>query len=171
MICQLQNQDDFPETHEDESTSPDKVLSAGGENLIFGRQKVSLSTLHPNLPQIFRLWQTFLDNVNPLVKLLHAPSTQQLILDAVADLSSAPKSTEALIFAVYLAAVTSMHDQECQRFMGDSRTALLAKFSNATQQALVNAEFLKSTSLVVLQAFTLYLVSWLLQSPSGVILP
>lgn len=36
--------------------------------------------------------------------------------------------------------------------MGESKPALLAKYPNATQQALVNAESLKSTDFVVLQA-------------------
>jgi hypothetical protein len=133
--------------------------SASAENLIFGRQAAhSLGKHHPTVPQIFRLWQTCLDNVNPLVKLFHAPTVQQMILDAVADMSSIPKSTEVLMFAIYLISVTSMNDQDCTKVLGQSRPTLLAKYSNATQQALVNTGFLTSTSLVVLQALTLYLV-------------
>jgi hypothetical protein len=109
--------------------------------------------------QIFGLWQTYIDNVNPLVKLLHVPSVQQMILEAASDLQSTPKSTEALMFAIYLSSVNSMNDRDCRKTMGESRSALLANFSNATQQALVNTEFLKSTNLVVLQALTLYIVS------------
>jgi hypothetical protein len=133
-------------------------LPASAENLIFGRQIVHpLGIHHPTVPQIFRLWQTCLDNVNPLVKLFHAPTVQQMILDAVTDMSSIPKSTEVLMFAIYLISVTSMNDQDCTKVLGQSRPAMLAKYSNATQQALVNTEFLKSTSLVVLQALILYL--------------
>ena len=81
-----------------------------------------------------------------------------MILDAVSDMSGISKSTEALMFAIYLISVTSMNDQDCTKVLGQSRPAMLAKYSDATQQALVNSEFLKSTSLVVLQALTLYLV-------------
>src|SRR5208282_2454545 len=39
------------------------------------------------------------------------------------------------------------------------RSVLIARFSNAAQQALVNAEILKTSNLVVLQAFTLFLLA------------
>jgi hypothetical protein len=146
---------------DDDNSLLGQELPASPENLIFGRHTVSsLFALHPTVPQVFRLWQTCLDNVNPLVKLFHAPTVQTMILEAVSDMRSVPKSTEALMFAIYLSSVTSMNNQDCERLMGESKPALLAKFSNATQQALVNTEFMKSINLVVLQALTLYLVSF-----------
>lgn len=108
---------------------------------------------------MFMLWQTFLDNVNPLVKLFHAPSVQQLILEASSSLDSVSSNTEALMFAIYLCAVTSLGDEDCERIMGQSRSMLIARFSNAAQQAFVNAEILKTSNLIVLQAFTLFLLA------------
>lgn len=105
------------------------------------------------------LWQTFLNNFNPLVKIFHAPSVQSIIYEAINDLKSTSPPNEALLLSIYLSAVTTMNDQECRRLMCESKQALFAKFSNATQQALANAEFLKCTDLVILQALTLYLVS------------
>lgn len=145
---------------EDDKTPLTDQLPASGENLIFGRHTcLSLGTLHPTVPQVFGLWQTCIDNVDPLIKLFRAPLVQQMILEAVDDLDNIPKSTEALMFAIYLSSANSMNEQDCQKMMGESKAALLAKFSSATQQALINADFLKSTNLVVLQALTLYLVS------------
>lgn len=63
------------------------------------------------------------------------------------------------MFSIYLAAVTSLQDEECCQFMGETRNVLLARFSNAAQQALINARFLRTSCLVVLQALTLFLVS------------
>lgn len=88
-----------------------------------------------------------------------------MILEAATDPQRIPKSTEALMFAIYISSVTSMDDQDCRKVMGEARSDLLAKLSNAMQQALVNAESLKSTNLVVLQALTLYLVSISLHLP------
>ena len=107
---------------------------------------------------IFRLWQTFLVNCNPLIKLFHAPTVQQAILDASSDLENIPKHLEALMFNIYLLAVTSMQPEECLSMLGDSRDSLLAKYSSAAQQALINARFMKSLNLTTLQAFTLYMV-------------
>lgn len=128
--------------------------------LLFGRPILdSLVACHPQPVHIFRLWQTCLDNVCPLVKIFHAPTVQQMVLEAGSNLEKISKSTEALMFAIYLSAVISLTENECQSMIGESRGPLIAKFSNATQQALINAEFLKTSDMVILQSFTLYLVS------------
>lgn len=93
------------------------------------------------------------------MKLLHAPSVQDMVLETVSNLSAISSPNDALLSSIYLAAVTSMHEDECQSSFGQKREALLAKFARATQEALNKASFLRSSNLVVLQAFTLYLVS------------
>lgn len=124
-----------------------------------GTATKDLSNLHPATVQIFRLWQTFLVNVNPLVKIFHAPTVQQVILDATGDLSHIPRATESLMFAIYLIAVTSLKTEECEAMFGETRSNLLAKYSQGAQQALINGKYLKSANLYSLQAFCLYLVS------------
>lgn len=63
------------------------------------------------------------------------------------------------MFSIYLAAVNSLSELECQSILKESKTIMHQIFTKATQQALANAEYLKSCSLVVLQSLTLYLVS------------
>lgn len=68
-------------------------VPASAEALVFGRHASHiLLSLHPTVPQIFRLWQTCLDNINP-------PSVQKMILEAVTEMAHLPESTEALVFA------------------------------------------------------------------------
>jgi hypothetical protein len=86
---------------------------------------------------------------------------QQVILEASSDLENVPRHTEALMFSIYLVAVTSLTDQECETMLNESRTDLLTRYSHAIQQALANARFLKSLSLSTLQALCIYLVSCL----------
>lgn len=114
--------------------------------------------------QIFRLWQTFLDNVNPLVKILHTPTVQQLVLEASGNLKAVSKSMNALMFAIYVSAVNSLSNAECEGMIGQGKSVLLAKYYLGTQQALISAAFLKSSDMVVLQAYVLFLVSWRLFS-------
>jgi hypothetical protein len=129
------------------------------DNLVFGRPSwVPLGHLHPTVPQIMLLWQTFLNNFNPLVKPFHAPAVQNVISEATTDLDSIDASTEALMFSIYLSAATTMAEEQCMQLFSTPKPLLISTYSNATQQALVNAKFLKTTNLVVLQAFTLYLV-------------
>ncbi|RFU31907.1 hypothetical protein B7463_g4408, partial [Scytalidium lignicola] len=118
-----------------------------------------LLSLHPEPVHIFKLWQTFLVNVNPLIKIFHAPTVQQTILDSSCDLENVPKTSEALMFSIYLLAVTSLNNEECENTYGESRESLITKYCYATQQALINANYLKSLSIAVLQAYTLFLLS------------
>ena len=119
---------------------------------------MTLIDLHPQPVLIFRLWQTFLDNVNPLTKIIHAPTLQQSILDATGNLEHVSKGLETLMFAIYNFAVTSSSNAYCENMLGEAKTTLLARYRRGTQQALIRAEFLKSSELTVLQAFVLYLV-------------
>lgn len=124
-----------------------------------GMASKDLVHLHPQPVHIFRLWQTFLVNVNPLVKIFHAPTVQQIILDASGDIQSIPKPTEALMFSIYLLAITSLQLEECESMFGDTQANLLSRFSHGAQQALINAKFMKSLSLTTLNALGLYLLA------------
>ncbi len=135
-------------------------FGASGPDLFFDTSTMeNFKALHPSPVHIFRLWQTFLDNVNPLIKIFHAPTVQQKVLDATVDLDSMPKNIEALMFGIYCAATISMNDQDCQKLFHENREQVLARFQSGARQALRNAGYLRSSDVVVLQAITLYLVS------------
>ncbi|KAI9877354.1 MAG: hypothetical protein M1830_004160 [Pleopsidium flavum] len=139
-------------------TASNMICPDGGVLLFASCPKnTSLSALHPQPVYIFRLWQTFLDNVNPLVTLFHAPTMQQLILEASGNLDNVSKGREALIFAIYSSAVTSLSNADCESIIGEAKQALLARYQFGTQQALISAGFLKSSDLAVLQAYVLFL--------------
>lgn len=121
-----------------------------------GSSSKDLKELHPQMINVFRLWQVFTENVQPLVKIFHTPTMQQVILEASASLETIDKPTEAMMFSIYLLAVTSMQEQDCQSMLGDTRDTLLSKYSHAAQQALINARFMKSFSMMTLQALVLY---------------
>lgn len=133
-----------------------------GWNTLLGGTKVTtkLGHLHPEPLQIFKLWQIYLDNINPLIKVFHAPTVQQLILDAIEDLDHVPKNLEALMFAIYNVALVSLDDAECRAIMGDSHSVVTQRFQCGTQYALINANFLKTNDIMVLQALVIFLV-WL----------
>jgi hypothetical protein len=76
--------------------------------------------LHPNPVQIFKLWQSYLDNINPLVKVFHAPTVQQLISDASGDLDNVDRNVEALLFAIYCIVTESLSDGECKQILATS---------------------------------------------------
>lgn len=86
------------------------------------------------------------------------PTVQQRILDATSDLSSVPRELEALMFAIYSAALTTLSDEEVAKTFGKTKTMFLARCRQGAQQALINAGLLKTSDMVVLQAFVIFLV-------------
>ena len=118
-----------------------------------------LKAMHPRPLIIFRLWQVFLDNINPLTKLLHAPTVQQHLLDASANLEKISREWEALMFAIYLSAIQSMSAHECQDVMEEAKGVLVRRYHAAVRSALLRADFTSSLDLLLVQAFALYLLS------------
>jgi hypothetical protein len=136
------------------------VASSSATAILWGVSGyVSLRQFHPSPVQIFQLWQIFLENVQPLSRVIHVPSIQKQISTITENLDQIPRGLEALMFSIYLAPMNSISELECQSILKESKTIMHQIFTKATQQALADAEYLKSSSLVVLQSLTLYLVS------------
>ncbi|KAI1328763.1 hypothetical protein F5Y16DRAFT_409523 [Xylariaceae sp. FL0255] len=112
----------------------------------------SVEEFRPSPAYAFRLWQTFLERVNPLTKVIHVPTVQPQLVEATADPASTPKNVEALLFAIYLVAAVALSERECQDQLGMSKDAAYNRFSNGCRIALMH-------DLAVLQALVLYLFS------------
>jgi hypothetical protein len=166
---------DLLQNSDDEEVDPppihhafDKMFTNDTGSFPFGvgGSPTHITHLHPSTIQIFQLWQIYINNVNPLLKISHVPTVQTQIVGAGADLSKVSKPLEALMFNIYLIAVKSMTDEETQNTFGESKVSMLGRLSEASQQALVNAGFMRSNDLMVLQAYFLYLVRHVFVFPS-----
>ncbi|CAM1509628.1 Fc.00g033670.m01.CDS01 [Cosmosporella sp. VM-42] len=131
------------------------------DHILLGSRKtaVDLSTLHPEPVHIFRLWQIYLDNVNPLLKVTHTPSLQGRIIEAAGSVANISPPLEALMFSIYSISTLSLAGDDCQVMYGLPREDLLTKYQFACQQALLNCRFLQSSNRDCLTALYLYLVS------------
>lgn len=129
--------------------------------LLFGERNSAVDTipLHPDAAQIFRLLQLFLENVNPLLKVVHAPTLQGRVIEAASDMVNVTPTLEALLFAIYLMATYSLDEQKCQTLLGASKEDLMARFRLGCQQALFKAKFLQANDRDCLTALFLYFVS------------
>ncbi|KAL1878407.1 hypothetical protein Plec18167_004479 [Paecilomyces lecythidis] len=112
-----------------------------------------------NTKNILWIWQTFVQQVNPLTKILHIPTLQQRILAVMWDTSSISDSLATLMFAVYNLVITPMSPEECENLFGESRVELLTRYRSATVHGLVKTNFLATRNLEILQALTLFLFS------------
>ncbi|KAK2756714.1 hypothetical protein FQN54_005160 [Arachnomyces sp. PD_36] len=145
---------------EDDGT-PYGVPDLDGADLIFGSpsQSMILRSFHPPPIYMSRYWQIFLDNFDPLVRILHIPTLRPSVIEAVGNLENLSKPMEALLFAIYSAAVTTLSSAECESMTGEPKSTLIARYHAATKLALINAGFLKSSDLLLLKAYVIFLLS------------
>lgn len=116
--------------------------------------------LHPKPRHIFRLWQIFTERTNPMIKIIHAPTVQQRILEVSSSMETCSRSFQALLSAICLLAVVSLSDSECQQYFGESRNILIKRYATSAWLALLAAGVFETRDLEVLQALVLFIVSF-----------
>jgi hypothetical protein len=145
---------------EDEMHSPETDRQSSHQAFLFGYSSAmhDLRELHPSPSQIFILWEVFKENVDPIVRILHRPTAKTILLNAASSLDRVSKPAEALLFAIYFGAVTSLTPEQCHQLLDEDKPTLVKKYRFATEQALARADFLNSSSLICLQAFAFFLI-------------
>jgi hypothetical protein len=134
---------------------------ASNETLLFCSRNtnIDLAALHPNQIHIFKIWQVYLENFNPLLKVTHTPTLQARIINAAGDIANIDPPLEALMFSIYCVAIFSLDETECQKMFATSREELLSGFQLGAREALLNCRFLRTDDRECLTALYLYLVS------------
>lgn len=141
-------------THDDDDLEepflfiPTSIATTGGQ-----------LELHPDPKHVFKLWQLFADNVNPLIKIIHAPTLQEKIFEAAWNPQSTAKPLEAIMFAVYALAIASTNPAGCIRQFGEGKQVLVNRYRIGALRALSCADLLSTRDMEVLQGLTLVLVS------------
>lgn len=156
------------EDEEDEQTESTPATFASAGNLAdpvsaallnIGSPSQNLVDLHPSYDTALKLWNVYIENIDPIVKIVHVPSFQPILQRGAANPSTLPKATEALLFSIHHFAVASLSEDECQNVFNHPQAELLDRLHAATRQALVNAHFMRTTELMVLQAYLLFLLA------------
>lgn len=87
------------------------------------------STSYPAPNLLSFIWQTYVKNVDPFIKVLHVPTMSEVIRLSEGGFDNLSLGTRALLFSISLAAVTSLSDT-------DVRTLSLRKARAVTDRAL-----------------------------------
>ena len=124
----------------------------------FNSRSVDLLSLHPAPMHIQAYWVVYKQRVDPLVKVLHIPTLESTVLTAASHLANLAKGFEALLFAIYYGATTSLTTSECLEMFGEEREVLLTRYRFAIEQSLGRANFLTTEEIVVVQAFVIFLI-------------
>ncbi|KXL44297.1 hypothetical protein M433DRAFT_109311 [Acidomyces richmondensis BFW] len=141
-------------------TAWDECIESGND-LLFGSRKgtVDVSSFHPGQAQIFKLWQLYLENVDPLLKITHTPTLQSRIIDATSNICNISHSLHALMFAIYCIVILSLDEGYCLATFGSCKRDLLNTYQFGCQQALLNCQFMRSSNREILTALLLFLLS------------
>ncbi|KAF2434745.1 hypothetical protein EJ08DRAFT_668209 [Tothia fuscella] len=152
---------DSDDEHED-YPSPETSHSSPSnyQGFIFGlsSQNVDMLALHPPADHVPIYWRLYKENVDPLVKVIHAPSIEPTILEAKDCLDRIHRGLEALMFALYYGTITSLSAEECRATFGEERNDLINRYLFGVQQALARADFLQTDEIIVVQAFVIFLI-------------
>lgn len=154
---------------DDDDIGPESMTPDDNSDLLFGADTpgpgAKMENLWPEAAHIFRLWQIYLDRVNPLTKIIHVPSLQPFVANAASGSQNVPMNVEALLFSIFVMAAVSLTPDECRGLLGYSREEALQRFSRGARLRLVGVGFLKSHDLTTLQALVIYLVYMPLPEP------
>ncbi|CAM1501379.1 Fc.00g105410.m01.CDS01 [Cosmosporella sp. VM-42] len=150
----------FEEDHfSDSDMSQDRVLKSSPSRVpfVFGRGSEGENASQPLPSQVPFIWQTFVENVDPFMKILHIPTMSKVVRESKGKFNNLSSGGEALMFAISLATISSLTDSEVVDNFSTSKARLVTQLTLGVEQSLLRAGFLNTTDLNVVQAFVIYL--------------
>ncbi|KAI1210427.1 fungal-specific transcription factor domain-containing protein [Annulohypoxylon truncatum] len=129
------------------------------ENFLFRKTapRVPIEIANPSFCQIRQLWDIYVHNVDPLVKILHKPSVERVLCDLSLSEDGPDPEIWALLLAICYAAVSSLPSSQIRVEFALDADNYVASFRAALEKALTDAQLLQTHDLRVIQAFAIYL--------------
>jgi hypothetical protein len=162
---QLQNQQPLIQDQPENATEDDSSQSASNSqplSILLGKPRRADRDPIENFPRpdhVSIIWREFLRNVDPIVKMIHAPTIEKMVQLSCHNVHSLPRNKLTLLFSIFLGAVSSMTDDEVRAKLGQSKSSLYKRYACATERCFVRCGLLRTTDINMLIAFMLYLVS------------
>lgn len=107
------------------------------------------------------LVRIYLERIDPVFKILHAPSLKAFLLygEPYLDYKQGHMAPATLACAIYFAASCSVAEDESQKLFGCNKSRLVARYQRESEAALAKADFMTSNDITILQAFLLFLLA------------
>ncbi|EAW06393.1 Zn(II)2Cys6 domain-containing transcription factor nscR [Aspergillus clavatus NRRL 1] len=120
----------------------------------------SKALLHDST-MVRQLCQVFLQQVDPIIKILHRPSLSRWMINGERYLAypEGHRSIEALGSAVCYSAISSMTENQCRVMFQTNKASLVAESRASCEIAIGRSGLLTTRDITVLQAFVLYLMA------------
>ena len=115
----------------------------------------------PDVESASALCDVFIYRFNAVAPVLHGPSLMRYLSgqDQYLEHSADDIGVKALSFAVFYAAITTLHPEECLAQFNVEKQSALRRNRFACEVLLAQADLHRTNEIVVLQAFIIYLVS------------
>lgn len=114
---------------------------------------------YPPSNHILRLWLIYKERFDPVVKILHVPTTEAQIFQATDSMDHIPTSLSLLIHAISYAAITSVNEETSLDDFGESRQVLLLRYRQSFESNFTKFDKNDPENLQVLQALVIYLTA------------
>ncbi|KAH7237963.1 hypothetical protein B0J15DRAFT_453431 [Fusarium solani] len=137
-----------------------RSTASSSSSFIFSNRSLSVVTperLRPLPSQMLFIWQTYVENVDPFIKVLHVPTVSKMIYGSRGNFDLLPPFMEPLMFSIAFAAIKSLTTEEVQIHFHVDMKDLVSRFRLGTEESLARADFINTKELPVLQGFLIYI--------------
>ncbi|KAJ5917666.1 hypothetical protein N7466_011220 [Penicillium verhagenii] len=150
---ELQSAMGSPNTENGAARKPPRIKVDG---MITNPQLIPLDikSLHPSRWQATVLWETFLSRVDPVVKVIHVPTTKPRIFAAINRPDSVQPDVHCLLFAIFFGAATAMSSDNPEN---DGIRSDMRRYQQGIELAMYQSSFLDSPTVTSLQALAIFL--------------
>lgn len=123
-----------------------------------GTSRVAPEHFYPPPYQAMHLWKVFVTSVDPLLKVLHIPTTQIAVYTALHQNFEAAADFHCLLFAIFFAATTALSADDVQHLLSYDKTTALGNFREGFERALEKGNVFEVPTVNALQALGIFLV-------------
>ena len=113
----------------------------------------------PTPAQLELCWHIYVDNVDPIVRILHKPTVRRLLIDAqLKTFDELDTTSRALLLAICFSAISSLDPQRCQTLFDGDGLRMKQRCKRSVELAIMQARLIQTHDIQAVQAFTLFLV-------------
>ncbi|EWZ33069.1 hypothetical protein FOZG_14564 [Fusarium oxysporum Fo47] len=117
-----------------------------------------IDAMFPMPSQMFFIWQAYVENIDPFLKIIHVPSITEALMTKGCRLAIMEPAMRALLSCISFAAIASLTEEEVVRLnYGVDKKTLSLRFRAGAEAALARADFMNTATLMTIQAFTIFL--------------
>ncbi|KAJ4298242.1 hypothetical protein N0V90_006141 [Kalmusia sp. IMI 367209] len=121
------------------------------------RAQEDLRPYYPASDVAPKLWEYYTQHVDIMNKILYKPDVLPLIMHASNGVP-VDAANETLLFGIWYSVVASTSGEQCISLHGAEKKSLLRRYRYALEQSLIQAGWMTTQRIVVLQSISLYLV-------------